>query len=57
MSVPHRAQAERALFAEALKDPLNVKFMLVAHDAIPLYPPHVIWAQVGMHRVEDRVRN
>ncbi|MEW5316504.1 MAG: hypothetical protein WDW38_007874 [Sanguina aurantia] len=38
-------RAERALFAEALKDPLNVKFMLVAHDAIPLYPPHLIWAQ------------
>ncbi|MEW5306574.1 MAG: hypothetical protein WDW36_009030 [Sanguina aurantia] len=40
------SRAERALFAEALKDPLNVKFMLVAHDAIPLYPPHLIWAQM-----------
>lgn len=35
------------LLAEALKNPLNVKFVLVAHDAIPLYPPYVIWAQVS----------
>lgn len=39
-------QAELALLREALKDPSNVKFVMVAHDAIPLYPPYVIWAQL-----------
>ncbi|MEW5316981.1 MAG: hypothetical protein WDW38_008317 [Sanguina aurantia] len=39
-------RAERALLVAALRDPLNVKFMVVAHDTIPLYPPYVIWAQL-----------
>lgn len=39
-------QAERALVKEALKDPTNVKFVMVAHDSIPLYPPYVVFLQL-----------
>ncbi|MEW5312753.1 MAG: hypothetical protein WDW38_004362 [Sanguina aurantia] len=39
-------EAERALVKEALKDPTNVKFVMVAHDSIPLYPPYVVFVQL-----------
>ncbi|MEW5299595.1 MAG: hypothetical protein WDW36_002594 [Sanguina aurantia] len=39
-------EAERALVKEALKDPSNVKFVMVAHDSIPLYPPYVVFLQL-----------
>lgn len=48
-------QAERALLTEALRDPSNVKFMMVAHDTVPLYPPYVIWAQLMSEGDRSRV--
>lgn len=38
--------ATRALLRNALKDPLNQKFILLSEAGIPLYPPDVLYHQL-----------
>lgn len=39
------AEAERRLLAAALLQPANQRFMLLSEACLPLYPPHVVWAE------------
>lgn len=47
-------EAERALFAAALDDPLNQRFMMLSESCLPLYPPQVVWLQL-MWEQQSRV--
>ncbi|MEW5320362.1 MAG: hypothetical protein WDW38_011439 [Sanguina aurantia] len=47
--------AERALMREALKNTDNLKFLMVSHDSVPLYPPYVIWLQLMAEGDQSRV--
>jgi hypothetical protein len=38
-------QAELALLAAALADPLAARFVLLSDTSIPLRPPALLWAQ------------
>lgn len=40
-----QAEAERRLLAAALSQPRNQRFMLLSEACLPLYPPHVMWAE------------
>lgn len=42
----HAQQAERALLADALRDPLNQRFALMSDTSVPLYPPTIVYAQL-----------
>ncbi len=39
-------EAERALLAAALSDPLNQRFVLLSDSCLPLYPPATIYLQL-----------
>ena len=39
-------QVARNLFAAALKDPLNQRFVTVSESCIPLYPASVVYHQL-----------
>jgi len=49
------AEAEKRLYTAALKDGRNQRFILLSESCMPLYPPHVLWAQV-MSEQRSRVR-
>lgn len=40
-----QAEAERRLLTAALRQPRNQRFMLLSEACLPLYPPHVVWAE------------
>ncbi|MEW5304235.1 MAG: hypothetical protein WDW36_006859 [Sanguina aurantia] len=46
-------EAELRLLRVALRNPANHKFVLVSPESVPLWPPHVVWAQLA---AEDRSR-
>ncbi len=39
-------QAEINLMQEALREPLNERFVLLSETCIPLYPAALVWAQL-----------
>jgi len=39
-------QASRLLLATALRDPANIRFVLLSDTSIPLVPPGLVWAQL-----------
>ena len=39
-------QAEINLMQEALRQPLNERFVLLSETCIPLYPATLVWAQL-----------
>lgn len=43
--------AARALLKEALRDPLNQRFILVSESGLPLYPPDVVYTQLMYSRL------
>lgn len=49
------AEAEKRLYTAALKDGRNQRFILLSESCMPLYPPHILWAQV-MSEQRSRVR-
>eukprot|EP00884_Botryococcus_braunii_P001790 jgi/Botrbrau1/11611/Bobra.0209s0002.1 len=47
-------EAAQALFRQALKDPLNQRFILISESDLPLYPPDVVYTQLmysGLSRI------
>ena len=38
--------AERLMLREALKEPLNQRFMLLSDSGVPLYPPTAMWQHI-----------
>ncbi|KAK9842052.1 hypothetical protein WJX81_006318 [Elliptochloris bilobata] len=46
-------EAERRLLQAALLDPLNQRFVLLSEACLPIYPPHLLWAQL---MAEDKAR-
>lgn len=46
-----QVEAERRLLRAALKDPANQRFMLLSEACLPLYPPHVVWAEAFATRL------
>lgn len=48
---PPQAEAERRLLAAALLRPANQRFMLLSEACLPLYPPHVVWAEAFATRL------
>jgi Core-2/I-Branching enzyme len=46
-----QVDAERRLLRAALKDPANQRFMLLSEACLPLYPPHVVWAEAFAARL------
>ena len=47
-------EAARALFAEALKNPHNQRFVMLSESGIPLYSPLLIWQQL-MSETKSRI--
>ena len=41
-----QVEAERRLLQAALRDPLNQRFVLLSEACLPMYPPHLLWAQL-----------
>ena len=41
-----QVEAEKLLLAQALSDPLNLRFMLLSETCVPLYPAPLVWAQL-----------
>jgi hypothetical protein len=46
--------AMRRLLAKAVADPGNTRFQFLDETSIPLYPPHLVWAQF-MHETRTRM--
>jgi hypothetical protein len=46
--------AMRLLLAAAVADPANQRFQFLDETSIPLYPPHLVWAQF-MHETKTRM--
>ena len=46
--------AMRLLLAKAVADPANTRFQFLDETSIPLYPPHLVWAQF-MHETKTRM--
>ena len=46
--------AMRLLLAAAVADPANTRFQFLDETSIPLYPPHLVWAQF-MHETKTRM--
>ena len=42
-----QTEAAKLLIQEALKDPLNERFVLLSSDTIPLYSPTTLWQQLA----------
>ena len=40
------ADASRVLIREALKNPLNQRFIMLSESCVPLYPPAVVYQQL-----------
>ena len=40
------AEASRVLIREALKNPLNQRFIMLSESCVPLYPPAVVYQQL-----------
>lgn len=47
-------EAMRLLLAAAFADPANQRFQFLDETSIPLYPPHLVWAQF-MHETKTRM--
>ena len=45
-----QVEAERRLLRAALEHPANQRFMLLSEACLPLYPPHVVWAEAFASR-------
>ncbi len=43
---PLQAEAERSLLRAALADPANQRFLLASESCLPMYPPHVLYAEL-----------
>ena len=41
-----QVEAERRLLQAALREPLNQRFVLLSEACLPIYPPHLLWAQL-----------
>ena len=41
-----QAEAERRLLRAALADPANQRFLLASETCLPIYPPHVLYAEL-----------
>jgi len=41
-----QAEAERSLLRAALADPANQRFLLASETCLPMYPPHVLYAEL-----------
>ena len=46
--------AMRLLLAKAVADPANTRFQFLDETSIPLYPPHLVWAQFT-HETKTRM--
>jgi hypothetical protein len=46
--------AMRLLLAAAVADPANTRFQFLDETSIPLYPPHLVWAQF-VHETKTRM--